>query len=332
MSSTSILCASSRRAGFSLVELLVVVAIVGLLVSLLLPAVNSAREAARRTQCVNHLHQIGVGILGYEAVQRKFPYGQWRTNLKYDLSIAWSVSILDFIEENTITTQLDLNQDLRSPANQRATSTKIEIYLCPSARQRGFRNANGRIGDLNKDGEVGGEKGGELGEGMACIDYMGVEGPNRGLLDPDGQKYGYRRGILIGLKNDPVSLHPKRVTTTMIKDGSSKTICVAESTSRSAQWNQNDEDPRWELSGTWASGDNTSHIEWEINSKNHDVDHQEEIFSEHPGGANLLYADGHVEFTADDTDLAILCAIASRDGEEVPGQRWDPLVGTDSRN
>src|SRR5436305_14134047 len=65
-----------RRPGFTLVELLVVIAIIGILVALLLPAIQSAREAARRSQCVNNLKQTGIGILNYESAKKKFPPGR----------------------------------------------------------------------------------------------------------------------------------------------------------------------------------------------------------------------------------------------------------------
>ena len=68
----------SRRRAFTLVELLVVIAIIGVLVALLLPAIQSARESARRTQCSNNLHQIGVGMMNFENSKKSFPPGEWK--------------------------------------------------------------------------------------------------------------------------------------------------------------------------------------------------------------------------------------------------------------
>jgi len=86
----------SKRA-FTLVELLVVIAIIGILVALLLPAIQAAREAARRTQCINNIKQLSLGMHNYHDTYKRFPRGAFATN-----RIAWSVRILPFIEENTL--------------------------------------------------------------------------------------------------------------------------------------------------------------------------------------------------------------------------------------
>jgi prepilin-type N-terminal cleavage/methylation domain-containing protein len=124
--------------GFTLVELLVVIAIIGILVALLLPAIQAAREAARRTQCQNHLKQIGLAILSHENARRMFPTGgtgPW-PDVKYFVDkgkpfgpkrqgLSWAYQILAYLEEGAIlnlTKQDDLNQAL------------VTLYFCPSRR------------------------------------------------------------------------------------------------------------------------------------------------------------------------------------------------------
>src|SRR5689334_3443079 len=130
--------------GFTLVELLVVIAIIGILVVLLLPAIQSAREAARRTQCVNNLKQIGVAILNYETTKRSFPFGRW--NVTNDTSKhtvpdrpiqksndqSWQVVALPYAEEQSIASQYDLRKAWFDAANRTAISAPLAIFICPS--------------------------------------------------------------------------------------------------------------------------------------------------------------------------------------------------------
>jgi prepilin-type N-terminal cleavage/methylation domain-containing protein len=98
------LAGGRKRPAFTLVELLVVIAIIGVLVALLLPAIQAAREAARRTQCVNNLKQIGLGMLNFEKVRRTFPPGEFKpAGVNANGALAWSVWFLPYIEETTST-------------------------------------------------------------------------------------------------------------------------------------------------------------------------------------------------------------------------------------
>ncbi len=137
------------RRGFTLVELLVVIAIIGVLIALLLPAVQQAREAARRMQCTNHLKQIGLAIHNYAAAHQVFPSGYvsyatgdgngpaW-ASIDADTWDAapgwgWAALILPFMEQRTITDSLNAGQPIWDSANRPLISTKLEAYLCPSS-------------------------------------------------------------------------------------------------------------------------------------------------------------------------------------------------------
>ena len=119
---------SGLRRGFTLVELLVVIAIIGVLVALLLPAVQAAREAARRAQCVNNLKQIGLAVHNYASQHRKVPAACYQ-----DETPTWLVLILPFMEQSATYDLWELKAKWHWPVNQRAREAPpIPGYLCPS--------------------------------------------------------------------------------------------------------------------------------------------------------------------------------------------------------
>lgn len=115
------------RSAFTLVELLVVIAIVGILVSLLLPAIQSAREAARRMQCSNNLKQIGLALHNYESSFKRFPMGSWERNF-----ISPLVAVLPHIEQTSNFQQWDFRLSYTHPFNRAVANQRIDTYLCPS--------------------------------------------------------------------------------------------------------------------------------------------------------------------------------------------------------
>jgi prepilin-type N-terminal cleavage/methylation domain-containing protein/prepilin-type processing-associated H-X9-DG protein len=189
--------ASSARAGrapgFTLVELLVVMAIIGVLIAILLPAVQQARESARRTECANNLHQIGVGLHNYCDVHKALPIGcyQWRSfGNPTNVQLAWSAYLLPFIDQQVIYETLDMSQGFDSAANRFGAQQIVPTYLCPSVPRTT-----------------------SLTGGLAECDYGGVYGER--ITGPELQA----KGTLI---------YETPITLRMITDGATNTLIVSE--------------------------------------------------------------------------------------------------------
>ncbi len=121
-----------RGRGFTLVELLVVIAIIGVLVGLLLPAVQAAREAARRMQCGNNLKQIGLAFHNYESSFRQFPAARVELS-RPTYHSGWQVMVLPFIEQSAIYEKYDSNYSWFTQQNEEAATSDIVGFVCPSA-------------------------------------------------------------------------------------------------------------------------------------------------------------------------------------------------------
>jgi prepilin-type N-terminal cleavage/methylation domain-containing protein/prepilin-type processing-associated H-X9-DG protein len=319
------------RRGFTLVELLVVIAIIGILIALLLPAIQAAREAARRMQCGNNLRQIGLGMHNYLGAFGYFPAGQadYSNAPPFNRTWSWCSYFLDFVEEKSLRSRILFNQDHRQPPNWKSdlsgpTNSLIPIYLCPSATHVQLlpsgdpsRTPEGRIADLNGNGklDVG------TGEGLACIDYGGNSGPQgtdsqgNAIINPTTkQRYINNQGILLNISDliaagKTGALVAPRIRPREITDGMTKTIIVGESSGRGAR-----NGPSWRLSGCWSAGTNcidTSGIIDDVDAIGTDQFH-----SDHAGGVNMLYCDGSVHFLLDLTSPDVVRGLCTRNGYE----------------
>jgi len=120
------------RTGFTLVELLVVIAIIGVLVSLLLPAVQAAREAARRTQCVNNLKNIGLAVHNFHDARNKVPVSARPVGLTTAPRIAALTHLLPYLEAGNVHQIFDLTKNWGHADNRRAVNTPVAVFACPS--------------------------------------------------------------------------------------------------------------------------------------------------------------------------------------------------------
>jgi prepilin-type N-terminal cleavage/methylation domain-containing protein/prepilin-type processing-associated H-X9-DG protein len=338
---------AGQKRGFTLVELLVVIAIIGVLVALLLPAIQAARESARRTQCTNNLKQIGVGMTNYEVSKKTYPPGEHKpAGVVSSGGLAWSCWFLPYIEENNLNDRMDYKVDMRDPPNWQPDLTGpanslISTYLCPSTgRRQTRRDDNGRLTDFDGNGVLDPN----TGEGLGCIDYIGVSGPGENVINPlTTKKYGDNRGVLLNLASGGPCLgsapecNAKRVSVRNITDGTSHTIIVAECSGRGVE-DKNGDAPDGEdfkkIDGAWASSSNVGKLKLNV-----DVDKvsainpppewnwkEEEFFSDHTGGVNILMCDGSVHFLSDDTHYSVYYALCTRNAEEVIG---DDVLGND---
>ena len=316
-------CSGKRRkrqvSAFTLVELLVVIAIIGVLLALLIPAVQAARESSRRAACQNNLRQLGIGLASYESAKKRWPPGKkWSgpPNDPASFAMAWSSYLLNYLEEKVLSDAINYKLPFTDAANLPLTTKTVAVYLCPSTSDvEEHRTPDGHLYNL----------GGIPGEGLGCIDYLGISGPDKDAKHPlTKQVYGRQRGVLIGTKGLPLEdelIEPPPITSAKITDGLSSTICITECTGRGVSVKDGAIDA---LHGAWASGNNVTHVDKGVNDeKPPKAWYEERIHSDHPGGAHVLACDGSVHFLSEDTDKSLIRWLASRDGDEtIPGDTF----------
>jgi prepilin-type N-terminal cleavage/methylation domain-containing protein/prepilin-type processing-associated H-X9-DG protein len=289
-----------KRSAFTLVELLVVIAIIGALVGLLLPAVQAAHESARRTQCQNHLRQLGVAMALHANAHGAFPVGCLGNRGDYTATppilsrfISWNVQLLPFLEESALQEQFDFSLPSYHAANKKVATTIVQVFLCPSTEQEALRNSTGAWRDA------------------AFTDYAGIYGVEGVGRNRDDSKLDNENAddevedSLQTLRDDSlgVLLYDEAVAPKHVTDGLSKTACLAETVNRR------------ENETEWVNGQNIFAQE-ESSPINHHVDPGNEVGSPHPGGASLAFCDGHVAFVAESIDQAVLNAMLTKAGGE----------------
>jgi prepilin-type N-terminal cleavage/methylation domain-containing protein len=306
--------ASKRKCpAFTLVELLVVIAIIGILIALLLPAVQSARESARRIHCANNLKQLGLAFQNHLVAKKVFPSGMQEGCLSCE-PWSWAALIMPYMEGSSLHHSLEFRNDPTKAPNALAslggpTQTVVREYLCPStSRLDPSRGEDYRINDYNHNSRW------DPGEGLAVCDYGGIQGPSSNVISPITTiQYGKNRGVLLAVDKSTPGIHvAPQISPKQVADGLSKTMLVAECTGRGYNTTKS------ELDGTWADGNGVMSIQLPINEDPYTIAWvKNEIFSDHVGGAHGLLCDGSAHFLNENTDAAVLTALASRDGGEL---------------
>jgi prepilin-type N-terminal cleavage/methylation domain-containing protein len=209
------------RVGFTLVELLVVIAIIGVLVAQLLPAVQAARDAARRTQCANNLRQIGLAVHNFHDAHAKVPPGRW-----VDDWPTWLALILPFVEGSSEYELWDTELPYYAPQNQRARESIVPIFFCPS-RRSGILTEGRDMDDPGQTHTPG-----------APADYAGCAGNNirpRSSESPDPYYWqDDANGMIITTWVDPSQhaggriMWDSKISFKSVADGLSRTLLAGE--------------------------------------------------------------------------------------------------------
>ena len=303
-------CVPAARRAFTLVELLVVIAIIGILVALLLPAVQAAREASRRMSCQNNLHQIGVALHNYHSAYRHLPSGWVSDPRAHESGWGWASAILPQLEESAAFEDINFSRYIEDPVHNEVRVTPVEALMCPSdVYDTVFFIAEGEE-DEHDDHDHGDDdddmheedNGHSVDEGphflfqIAKSNYVGVYGTkdiHDDLYHGDGLFYGNSR-------------HRFRD----ILDGLSQTLMVGERDGRlgGSIWHGFIHDANAAAARVIGASDHTP---------NSPVGHFEDFRSLHPGGAQFILSDGSVRMLTQFVDLEVYHALTTRANKEV---------------
>jgi prepilin-type N-terminal cleavage/methylation domain-containing protein/prepilin-type processing-associated H-X9-DG protein len=294
------------KRGFTLIELLVVIAIIAILVALLLPAVQQAREAARRSQCKNNLKQLGLALQNYHEAFNRFTPGYVSnfdaTGTDTGPGWGWGAMLLAQLDQTSLQTTITFGQPIEAATNSPARLAYVGPYLCPSDTVQPTWPAVTRDANANPTGTIC---------SVSSSNYIAVFGVSEPGIDGEG----------VFFRNSGIYMKD-------IRDGSSSTLLVGERTHFYCQ-------ATWVGSVTGAliyppaGSPATPEIQ---NAAGMTLGHTQEgapnapdiecnnFSSQHAGGAQFVFADGHVQFISMNINRGIFQALSTRAGGETIGE------------
>lgn len=329
----------SGRHGFTLIELLVVIAIIGILVALLLPAVQAAREAARRTSCSNNFKQLGLSAHRFHDTYKRFPPGAANDMSPFGVSTvrqwgsSWKVYLLPFIEQSTIYDRWTFtsNSGLNNASNLALiNNVTISTYRCPSSAVPNFHTSNsanmmhtsytGIAGSAVTPGSAGTYQ-------MGCCDGAGSWASDNGIFYAgsrtnfeaitDGTSYTW----MIGEQSDHLRDANRQPVTQGYSSGVGNSAGRYGWTCGAAHF------PDGQVGWTDWRQFNCTAVRFSINQigftntaangHNNDLGGNFPINSYHPGGAMIALADGSTRFFANDLDITMVHGFCTKSGGEV---------------
>lgn len=294
-----------QRCAFTLVELLVVIAIIGVLIGMLLPAVQQVREAARRISCANNIRNIALGLLNYESAHQKFPPG-WTSQQSPGLpGFGWMAFNLPFVEQSNLHNQIDFRGSSPEQVNEETRRASFDLLICPSSPASEYTYQLQYL--------MGGPPPIEMGR----THYVGSIGPDaelpiyNSLLDHGGR---YRKGVFY---------ENSRTGFAQIQDGSSNTILLGERSGNSRFTTPTDGDF---FGSSWLGVvEESTYAGWRVVAwttwpPKHGGGPAFPLFnSNHPGLTVFGFCDGSVHNIRDDIDWTTFRSLGTINGGEVVG-------------
>ncbi len=322
---TSHKCSRRRAAGFTLVELLVVITIIGILMTLALAGVMRVREAANRARCLNNMKQISIAMQGYHSRHHKYPEN-WGTSPEtggpQTRGTSWLTLLLPDLEEESLYKRIALDQPLsfkdesRRRDNARAAIQRVPVFLCASDTHDGTMTnqlilSGEAVGVTNYKACAGANwEGTTTGEFRYRKKDAGFGG--RFADSYDGRDHG--DGLIArGYKSG--SGGPTTTSDRDVRDGLSHTFAIGETIPEYCGWASwywwNGVTATCGIPPNWEHPDIPPHLNagsWKDTWG---------FMSRHPGGANFTFCDGHQDFIDEQIDLDVYRALATIDGDEV---------------
>ncbi len=281
------------RSGFTVLELLVTISIIGIVAALVLPAVGAARESARRVNCVNNLRETGLAVHSHHHSLKRLPVG-WEFDPSGSSAFGWAVALLPYIGQPSLHDLIDTGLPVGDVHNDQARETTLSLMLCPSdIVEESFVLYTGddEAGDDYHAGSSRGAVDGGILLTLPSSNYVGMFG----TFEMDDQ--------IPAPIGDGAFLENRKVRFRDFRRGQSHTLLVGERTMAQvpSTWYGVDlsgEDAPARLVGATLEGINKPYAD------------ECDFSSRHPGGANFLFADGHVDLITEDIDLRLYHELA----------------------